>query len=178
MDFMNKAQFVCLSTDTKPTAVEGYSSDLKYSLLLELDTGDFYYYDGTAWTKLGEAPKQVYYIANNKTLIGQKDGNNYNFEIPLADVDEAVLNKMSEIEQSGTVPPLTISCKLGEEQVIDDITLNFAGEESIEWYSDGVLTDIYVSLSESDGFLIQIDYSAFPGQGEEITVSLTLSFEV
>lgn len=48
MDFMNKAQFVCLSTDTKPTAVEGYSDDLKYSLLLELDTGDFYYYDGTA----------------------------------------------------------------------------------------------------------------------------------
>lgn len=58
MDFMNKAQFVCLSTDTKPTAVEGYSDDLKYSLLLELDTGDFYYYDGTAWTKIGEAPAE------------------------------------------------------------------------------------------------------------------------
>lgn len=59
MDFMNKAQFVCLSTDAKPTAVEGYSDDLKYSLLLELDTGDFYYYDGTAWTKIGEAPAET-----------------------------------------------------------------------------------------------------------------------
>ena len=40
----------CLSTDTKPTAgiVNG-------SLCLELDTGDFYYFDGTddTWKKIG-----------------------------------------------------------------------------------------------------------------------------
>lgn len=36
-----------LSTDTKPTdcAVN--------SLFLELDTGDFYYFDGTEWAKVG-----------------------------------------------------------------------------------------------------------------------------
>lgn len=36
-----------LSTDVKPTqcAVN--------SLFLELDTGDFYYFDGTTWQKIG-----------------------------------------------------------------------------------------------------------------------------
>ena len=59
MDFRNKANFVCMSTDEKPTALDGYSDDLKYSLLLELDTGDFYYYDGEGWTKIGEAPAET-----------------------------------------------------------------------------------------------------------------------
>lgn len=40
-------QYCGLSTDTKPTdAVEN-------SLFLELDTGDFYYYTGSAWAKVG-----------------------------------------------------------------------------------------------------------------------------
>ncbi len=40
-------EFKGLSTDTKPTrcAVN--------SLFLELDTGDFYYFDGTSWQKVG-----------------------------------------------------------------------------------------------------------------------------
>lgn len=37
-----------LSTDTKPADAP------VNALLLELDTGDFYYYDGTAWEKVGE----------------------------------------------------------------------------------------------------------------------------
>lgn len=37
------------STDTKPTNVE------INTLFLELDTGDFYYFDGTAWQKVGGA---------------------------------------------------------------------------------------------------------------------------
>ena len=36
-----------VSTDTKPTDVE------VNTLLLEVDTGDFYYFDGTAWQKVG-----------------------------------------------------------------------------------------------------------------------------
>ena len=44
-----------LSTDTKPTEVHGFPVGLN-SLFLELDTGDFYYFDGTDWTKVGEAP--------------------------------------------------------------------------------------------------------------------------
>jgi len=36
-----------LSTDTKPTNVG------PNMLFLELDTGDFYYFDGTEWKKVG-----------------------------------------------------------------------------------------------------------------------------
>lgn len=39
-----------LSTDTKPT--DGVATN---ALFLELDTGDFYYFDGTAWAKVGGA---------------------------------------------------------------------------------------------------------------------------
>ena len=43
----NEHDYKGLSTDTKPTecAVN--------SLFLELDTGDFYYFDGTNWAKIG-----------------------------------------------------------------------------------------------------------------------------
>ena len=41
-------QYKCLSTDTKPT--EGVAVN---SLLLELDTGDFYYFNGESWAKVG-----------------------------------------------------------------------------------------------------------------------------
>lgn len=37
-----------LSTDTKPTENVGVNS-----LFLELDTGDFYYFNGTTWLKVG-----------------------------------------------------------------------------------------------------------------------------
>lgn len=42
-------QYMCLSTDNKPedAAIN--------SLLLELDTGDFYYFDGDSWEKVGGA---------------------------------------------------------------------------------------------------------------------------
>lgn len=36
-----------LSTDTKPTDAQ------INELFLELDTGDLYYFDGTAWQKVG-----------------------------------------------------------------------------------------------------------------------------
>lgn len=41
------AEYKCLSTDNKPedAAVN--------ALLLELDTGDFYYFDGESWEKVG-----------------------------------------------------------------------------------------------------------------------------
>lgn len=37
-----------LSTDTKPTENIAVNS-----LFFELDTGDFYYFNGTAWAKVG-----------------------------------------------------------------------------------------------------------------------------
>lgn len=42
------ADYMGLSTDTKPT--EDISVN---TLFLELDTGDFYYFDGTDWAKVG-----------------------------------------------------------------------------------------------------------------------------
>lgn len=42
------ADYLCESTDTKPTA------DIPVNtLILELDTGDFYYFTGTEWAKVG-----------------------------------------------------------------------------------------------------------------------------
>lgn len=40
-------EFMGLHTDTKPTTCTGNS------LFLELDTGDFYYFDGSKWNKVG-----------------------------------------------------------------------------------------------------------------------------
>lgn len=51
-DYLNRStsdkEYMGLSTDTKPT--EGVSVN---SLFLELDTGDFYYFNGTTWAKVG-----------------------------------------------------------------------------------------------------------------------------
>lgn len=44
----NTFDWKCLSTDTKPTT--GVTTN---DLLLELDTGDFYYFTGEAWAKVG-----------------------------------------------------------------------------------------------------------------------------
>lgn len=44
----NDYEFKGLSTDVKPT--DGVSTN---SLFLELDTGDFYYYTGATWSKVG-----------------------------------------------------------------------------------------------------------------------------
>ena len=44
---LNEHEYKGLSTDTKPT------SCAVNSLFLELDTGDFYYYDGEEWAKIG-----------------------------------------------------------------------------------------------------------------------------
>lgn len=41
------AEISGLSTDTKPTDVA------TNSLFFELNTGDFYYFDGTTWQKVG-----------------------------------------------------------------------------------------------------------------------------
>lgn len=46
--------FKGLSTDTKPVGEFGGKEIAINSLFLELDTGDFYYYDGEDWSKVGE----------------------------------------------------------------------------------------------------------------------------
>ena len=45
---LNQKDYMGLSTDVKPTETAGVNS-----LFLELDTGDFYYFDGTSWNKIG-----------------------------------------------------------------------------------------------------------------------------
>lgn len=70
MDFRIKAELACLSTDEKPTTIPGYTDDLKYSLLLELDTNTFYYYDGSEWIAVGEKSFQPFYIYSDEELTG------------------------------------------------------------------------------------------------------------
>ena len=54
------ADLVCLSTDEKPTdAAEN-------QLLIELDTGDLYYYSGEQWAKFGAA------AASNRSVSAPK----------------------------------------------------------------------------------------------------------
>lgn len=43
------ASYCCLHDDNKPDSAE------INALLLELDTGDFYYYTGEGWAKVGGA---------------------------------------------------------------------------------------------------------------------------
>ena len=47
-DFGSKQEWRGLSTDSKPTVGVGLNA-----LFLELDTGDFYYFNGTDWAKVG-----------------------------------------------------------------------------------------------------------------------------
>lgn len=44
----SRANYMGLSTDTKPT-----EEIQENTIFLELDTGDFYYFDGTNWQKIG-----------------------------------------------------------------------------------------------------------------------------
>lgn len=46
----NKNDLMCLSTDTKPT-----TNVYPNTLLLELDTGKFYYFNGSAWVEVGQS---------------------------------------------------------------------------------------------------------------------------
>lgn len=48
--YNNYNEYVALSTDEWPTNVPANS------LLLEIDSGDIYYWSGSTWTKFGEAP--------------------------------------------------------------------------------------------------------------------------
>lgn len=48
--FNNYNEYIALSTDDWPVDVP------ENSLLLEVDSGDIYYWSGSAWAKFGEAP--------------------------------------------------------------------------------------------------------------------------
>lgn len=51
-DSVKEYDFKGLSTDSKPTEWEGQDIEAN-SLFWELDTGDFYYFDGSTWAKVG-----------------------------------------------------------------------------------------------------------------------------
>ena len=48
----NDVELKGLSTDIKPTKVDGNTIDVN-SLFFELDTGRVYYYDGEIWKEVG-----------------------------------------------------------------------------------------------------------------------------
>lgn len=51
-DKLYSYDFCGLSTDTKSSKWEGKDIEVN-SMFLELDTGDFYYFDGEDWQKVG-----------------------------------------------------------------------------------------------------------------------------
>ena len=51
-DSTKSYEFCGLSTDEKPTEVDGKPIEAN-SLFLELNTGNFYYFDGEDWQKVG-----------------------------------------------------------------------------------------------------------------------------
>lgn len=61
--YENKTQLVGTSADTKPTGVD------KYTLFLELDTLDIYYYGDDGWAKCGESGKQVVVLDNENVVF-------------------------------------------------------------------------------------------------------------
>ncbi len=66
-----------LSTDTKPISC-GVNS-----LFLELDTGDFYYFDGEKWAKIGASASG--YLYENNALVLEPTGNTYGATITLTE---------------------------------------------------------------------------------------------
>lgn len=78
-----------LSTDTKP------DDALVNSLFLELDTGDFYYFNGEDWTKVGEAPDAKSLTLSKPLLGGLKtetpEIENPVIEDPAEEISEEVL---------------------------------------------------------------------------------------
>ena len=55
VELFDNYEFMGLSTDNKPTEDVAINS-----LFLELDTGDFYYFDGEEWNKVGDTvPEQI-----------------------------------------------------------------------------------------------------------------------
>lgn len=73
-------EFKGLSTDTKPSVWGGNDVGVN-SLFFEQDTGDFYYYDGENWNKIGSDPSGDGYEITNPvltmTIVNNSGGNQY-----------------------------------------------------------------------------------------------------
>lgn len=78
-----------LSTDTKPLDA------LINSLFLELDTGDFYYFDGEEWAKVGE-PANAKSLTLSKPLLGGLKTEKPEIEDPAEDPAEEISEEVLE----------------------------------------------------------------------------------
>ena len=81
-----------LSTDTKPLDA------LINSLFLELDTGDFYYFNGEDWTKVGEAPDAKSLTLSKPLLGGLKTEQP---EIENSVIEDPEENLSEEVQEDG-----------------------------------------------------------------------------
>ena len=102
-DLQGDMSYQGLSTDTKPTEDVAINS-----LFLELDTGDFYYFDGSDWNKVGsgDSPSEDGYEITNPVLTLNISG------IP-QDIEEAYY-----VDENGYLTFGTISNASGETKVV------------------------------------------------------------
>ena len=160
MSFLNKAQFVGLSTDEKPTALPGYTDDLKYSLFLELDTLDIYYFNGEEWAKCGEQ-KQAVYLLNETSIQGTyvQDAAYYFSIGSYLDADaETALNSANNPDLYLTIPELNIE------------NMRFIGSVEDGWVAAGKGSII---INDDDGKYIG---AISEDLGATLDATITLSF--
>ena len=165
MDFMNKAQFVCLSTDEKPTALPGYTDELKYSLLLELDTKKIYYFDGDAWVELGKSGDII--IVAEHTETATKDGDNRFVFTPTIN-QNAFARFVSTLSEDNV---MIMKFAIGGDEGEATLLYNGLSDDYYSWGSDNPPCEFWINSDGTEPALI-LD------GGEESPETLTMTYSL
>ena len=165
MDYILKAKLACLSTDEKPIAIPGYTDDLKYSVLWELDTDKKYYYNGEEWVEIGTAQASEY-LLHNAAIEGTYDSeeNVYTFAYDISIMDADVLAALREDISGGGTPSLILSC---DELNVSNLELSYVDGN----WSDG--ESAYIEIGVGGGTIL----IASENIGATIEGTFTLSYE-
>ena len=162
--YENKTQLVGTSADTKPTGVD------KYSLFLELDTLDIYYYGEDGWAKCGESGggNNVYLLNESEQTGEYVNETRYLFELSQNSFDEEAITTLETLAGGGTHPTLTITCP---ELNIDGATLEWDADDE-GWTTNEHNVAFYCYFDDDEYELYVVSESI----GATITATITLSF--
>lgn len=166
MDYILKAKLACLSTDEKPTSIPGYTNDLKYSVLWELDTDKKYYYTGEEWVEIGSGGGGEDYLLN-KTATGawiNEGGGLYYYEFSESDYNAEQLAALNTAISGGATPSLILTCP---EFSISEAEIPY--EDSYEWMSETAVIGVY-----DGGYYVGI-LSQNIGETKEATITLSIA---
>ena len=142
MDYMLKARLACLSTDEKPTSIPGYTNDLKYSVLWELDTDKKYYYTGEEWAEVGSGGGgDSEYLLRNASKEGERQGDGgYLFTFAFSELNAAALQILEEPMDQSQAPDLLITCA---DFTLEDVLLEPEGTLWVDNVDTRAEVDIY-----------------------------------